>query len=182
MSHTPFKAIDTCSKLTNPIQTNYDLNSRCRRPDCSSPTTGSPDKGFGRLINSEEYNDELEGQDRPGGRRTANGVCSIESFPWLVILVSLLSLLLLVSVVSHCLLCSSLIRHKHKLTDQERRKAQAERHERALEEVQAGMDYDGWVDVGRSARRKRMEKNNSSKQKRYINYDNRNLYRTKNKN
>lgn len=96
--------------------------SRCRKPDCSNPnarlTFDSDDSTMsnGRLTEDEG---EREGNSLPGnsnnfgpnetGNSTTQGDCTIWNFPWAIALFWCLGILVLALMISHCIICSSLV-------------------------------------------------------------------------
>lgn len=98
---------------------------RCRRPDCSGASA--------RLTNAANGDTNLNLNDLPEGEREAvtpsprpgsnaettdrnkpgsdggNEECTIYKFPWVITLLWCLSILLLAMVISHCIMCSSMV-------------------------------------------------------------------------
>jgi len=84
---------------------------RCRKPDCSLPTSA-------RLTEEETASNgrgELEGGEREGSpgnnaKKTAEeDECTVWKFPWLITLLWCMAILLLAMIISHCIMCSSLV-------------------------------------------------------------------------
>lgn len=100
---------------------------RCRKADCSSPsaklfdpddsttTTNSRNRPNARLIDSEI--DTLGGEREAGPISSGNNQngtalgddCTIWRFPWVITLLWCMGILLLAMIISHCIMCSSLV-------------------------------------------------------------------------
>lgn len=104
-------------------------SSRCRKSDCSSPnsrlTFDSDDSTSNRGSSSNsrltEDESEREGVDTTrvvnngspsangNGNSTSQDECNIYKFPWAVALLWCLAILCLALLISHCILCSSMV-------------------------------------------------------------------------
>lgn len=97
---------------------------RCRRPDCSAPGASnklllddSPGRtGANARVTADETPDSGEREtvtsrpgEQAGERRPEEDDCTIWKFPWLITLLWCMGILLLAMIISHCIMCSSLV-------------------------------------------------------------------------
>lgn len=90
---------------------------RCRRPDCSPPparlTNGGDDTSNARISNEdivgERENAPNSEAPRRQGDKGGEDECTVWKFPWLITLLWCMAILLLAMIISHCIMCSSLI-------------------------------------------------------------------------
>lgn len=89
----------------------FKSTSRCRKADCSNPSaklSDTEERANGRLADSnEESAAEREGSSP---NQAANpDECTIWKFPWAITLIWCMAILLLAMIISHCIMCSSLM-------------------------------------------------------------------------
>lgn len=118
----------TCTLDSNPPISRLspcDKCSRCRKPDCSSPgsrqdgATGddltSIDQPSGRLRDSDSIGDETGERESINGNGNTNQTdpkqdeCTVWRFPWLITLLWCMAIMILALLISHCIICSSLM-------------------------------------------------------------------------
>lgn len=99
---------------------------RCRRPDCSSNSINNNNKlKLSGDTNARVIADDLGSPETSGERESAttpttsitnaekkngeNDECNIYKFPWVITLLWCMGILLLAMIISHCIMCSSLV-------------------------------------------------------------------------